>query len=181
MSAPKFVVIVGIVVSCCLQNTLAHAEVVDKIVAILDEELILLSKVRECLNNPAARMLANFDASSDQEQAALHYLIEQQLLRREIQYLAFPKEKEVVKSLATTYIINTYYHKDAQAFAEKVRTQGVPDEALEQELLLSMKGIDYIRRKYRFNADIDKPDIVLNLFQQWVKDLQARAKIQITF
>jgi hypothetical protein len=41
-----------------------------------------------------------------------------------------------------------------------------------------MKGLDYIRRKYRFNADVDDPDVVLKLFQQWLDELHAKAEVQ---
>jgi hypothetical protein len=180
----QFLIIVWIVcegIGFCLQDTPVRAEIVDKIVAMLDDELILLSEARECIKNPVARVIANLDASSDIEQDALRYLIEQRLLRREIQYLAFPKETELVRSWATTYIITTYHNKDAQTFAEKVHAQGITDAELEQELTLYMKGIDYIRRKYRFNVDITNPDVVLNLFQQWMKDLQAQAQIHTSF
>ena len=127
------------------------------------------------------KVVANLDGSVNIEQDALRYMIERRLLLREVQYLAFPEEKDLDRSLATQYIINTYYHKDAQAFAAKVQVQGVTDAELEQELTLYLKGIDYIRRKSRFNADIDNPDVVLDLFQKWIEDLQARAKIQTSF
>ena len=158
-----------------------RAEIIDKIVAILDEELILLSELRECISKPVVKVVANLDGSVNIEQDALRYMIERRLLLREVQYLAFPDEKDLVKSLATQYIINMYYHKDAPAFAAKVQTQGIADAELAQELTLYMKGIDYIRRKSRFNADIDNPEVVLDLFQKWMKDLQARAKIQTSF
>ncbi len=180
----RFVIIVGTVlvgIYFFLQNTPAQAEVIDKIVAILNEELILLSEVRECMRKPSVRVLANLDASVDIDQDALRYIIERQLLSREIQYLAFPREEELIKSLAIQYIVNTYHSKDTQTFAEKVQAQGITEAEIEQELTLYMKGIDYIRRKYRFSADIDDSDIVLNLFQQWIKDLQAQAKIQTSF
>lgn len=168
-------------ISFCFQGTPVQAEVVDKIVAILDEELILLSEVRECIGKPVVRVIANLDATGDVEQDVLRYMIERQLLLRRIQYLAFPKEKELVQTLATQYIINTYHNKDAQAFAEKVQTQGITEIEIEQELTLYMKGVDYIRRKHRFTEDIDNPDVVLELFRKWVKELQTQAKIQTLF
>ena len=118
-------------ISFCFQGTPVEAEIVDKIVAILDEELILLSEVRECTEKPVARVIANLDASGDVERDVLRYMIERQLLLRRIQYLAFPKEKELVRTLATQYIINTYHNKNAQAFAEKVQTQGITEIEIE--------------------------------------------------
>ena len=148
-------------ISFCFQGMPVEAELVDKIVAILDEELILLSEVREYTKKPVARVIANLDASGDVDQDVLRYMIERQLLLRRIQYLAFPKEKELVRTLAIQYIINTYHNKNAQAFAEKVQTQEITEIEIEQELTLYMKGVDYIRRKHRFTEDIDDPDVVL--------------------
>jgi hypothetical protein len=168
-------------ISFCFHGTPGEAEVIDKIVAILDEELILLSEVREYTEKPIARVIANLDASSDVDRDILRYMIERQLLLRSIQYLAFPKEKELVQTLATQYIINTYHNKNAQAFAEKVQTQGITEIEIEQELTLYMKGVDYIRRKHRFTEDIDDPDVVLELFREWVGELQAQVKVQTLF
>lgn len=167
--------------SFCFQGSPVQAEIVDKIIAILDEELILLSEVREYTENPVVRVLANLGASGDVDRDVLQYMIERQLLLQRIQYLAFPKEEELVKTLATQYIIDTYHNKETQAFAEKVHAQGITEIELEQELTLYMKGVDYIRRKHRFAEDIDDPDIVLELFREWVGELQAQAKIQTLF
>lgn len=170
--------IICVAISFCFQSTPVQAEVIDKIVAILDEELILLSEIREWSRKPVTRVMVNLEASTAVEQDVLQYIIERQLLQKEIQYLAFPKEKEFVKSLATQYIINTYHNKDAEAFAAKVQAHEITEAELEQELTLYMKGVDYIRRKYRFSSNIDDPAVVLDLFQKWVKDLRAKAKLQ---
>jgi len=158
-----------------------QAEIIDKIVAILDDELILLSEVQKHIRKPVVKAVVNLDPSIDMQQAALRYMLERHLLLREIQYLAFPRERELLRSLATQYIIDTYHNKDVQAFAEKVQAQGITEAEIEQELTLYMKGVDYIRRKHRFTEDIDDPDIVLELFREWVADLQAQAKIQTLF
>lgn len=157
------------------------AEVIDKIVAILDEELIFLSEIRECTEKPVVKVLANLQNSPNIEQDALQYMIERRLLQQDIQYLAFPKERDLTMSLALQYIINTYHKGDEQGFKQQLQAQAITDAELEEELTLYMKGIDYIRRKYRFNADIDTPDVVSNLFQQWLKELKAKAKIQTSF
>lgn len=158
-----------------------RAELIDKIVAILGNEVILLSEVRECAEKPVVQVIAALGDSSDVEQAALRYMIERQLLVQEIQYLAFPRDKDVVRSLALQYIVNTYHQQDIQAFEEHVRTYGVTQSELEQELAVYMKGVDYIRRKYRFSEDVDNPERVLALFQAWLDELQNQTDIQIVF
>ena len=168
-------------ISFCFQGTPVHAEIVDKIVAIVDEELILLSELRESTANPVIRVVANLETSGDIERDVLGYMIERQLLLQRIQYLAFPRENELVKTLATQYIVNIYHNSDMQAFAEKVQAQGITETELEHELTLYMKGVDYIRRKHRFAEDIDDPEVVLELFQKWIEELQAQAKIQTLF
>ena len=154
------------------------AEVIDKIVVLLDEELILLSEVRERIDQPVVRILANLKGAENIEQDALPYIIEERLLQREIQYLAFPKDPEFNLSLATQYIIEMYHNNDPQSFEQQLQQQSITDSMLEEGLTLYLKGIDYIRRKYRFNADINDSNVVLNLFRKWIKDLKARAKIQ---
>ncbi len=153
------------------------AEVIDKILAFLDDELILLSEVRECAAKPVTRIVANLDQSSDEERDALDYLIEQRLLQREISYLAFPRERERIMSLVMEYLSSAYYDGNRQSLEQQLQQQGFSGAVLEQELELYMKGMDYIRRKYRFNADSNDPEVALHLFQQWMNDLKAKAEI----
>jgi len=158
-----------------------QAETIDNIAAILDDQLILLSEVRESSQWPVIRVIANLENSQHLEQETLHYLIERQLLFQEIHYLPFPKDPEPVRALATQYLIAAYHQNDPQAFAEQLQTAQVTAEALDQELAVYIKGMDYMRRKHRFDAEIDKPEVVLNLFQQWVQDLRAQASLQTLF
>lgn len=162
-------------------STPGKAEVIDKIVALLDEELILLSEIRENTEKPAGRILANLDNSTNIDRDALQYVIERRLLLREIQYLAVPKEREVVRDLAAQYIINTYHNQNTREFKQQLEAQGITQAELDEELMLYMKGVDYIRRKFRFNVDINDSEVVLNLFQKWVEDLKAKARIQTSF
>lgn len=157
----------------------ARAEVIDKIAAILNDEVILLSELREVMERPAVNVLVHLEGASSKIQDVLQYVIERQLLAREIQYLATPKDLETVKALAIRYIVNTYYQQQSQPFEQQLAASGISESQLNDELLLYMKGVDYIRRKYRFNANIDDQDVIMNLFQQWVKDLKAKAQVQI--
>lgn len=157
------------------------AELVDKIVATLNDELILFSEMQDVIQRPAAQMIANLRIAADQEHIALTYLIERQLLMQEVGYLAFPKDSERVKTLALQYVINAYHDKDAKEFESQLQEAGIADTALEQELMIYMKGMDYIRRKHRFGSDIDNPELVLNLFRQWLDALKAAAKIETDF
>lgn len=175
----KLLTCTNLILALLFTSMSAGAEVIEKIVAILDEELILLSEVREELKDPVAQTLTNLNAGSTLEEDALPYVIERKLLQREIQYLSTPKEKELTKSLALQYISTNYNHNTPEDLRQKIDERGISEEALEQELLLYMKGVDYIRRKFRFNSDIDNPAIVLNLFQKWLKDLKAKATIQM--
>ena len=170
-----------VTVGLCLEVPFAQAEIIDKIVAILDDELILLSEIRECIEKPSVQLIANLGTSSDREQDALQYMIERRLLQKEIQYLATPKDREPILSVAKRYLINTYYDENTQAFDQQIQVRGMTEANLEEELELYIKGVDYIRRKYRFNADIDDPDVVLNLFHKWLKELKVKAKIQTSF
>ena len=159
----------------------AEAEVIDKILAVLDEELILLSEVREFAAKPVNQIVANLEHSSDVDRDALDYLIEQRLLQREIKYLAFPKEPERVLSVVMEYMSATYHDGDIQSLTRQLQQRGIPQTALETALELYMKGVDYIRRKYRFNADSNDPEVVLNLFQQLVRELRTKADIHTSF
>lgn len=175
----RLLVILGIVWG--FWGSAGSAEIVDQIVAILDEDLILRSEVRECAAQAVVQACANLEANGGLEQAALRYLIERRLLLREIQYLAVPKEAEPVQTLAVQYLIDTYYRQDAQAFTAKVQALGLTEAALLPELTLYLKGLDYIRRKHRFNEEIDDPNVVLQLFRKWLADLHTQAKIRTLF
>ena len=86
------------------------AEVIDKIAAIVDKDIILLSEIREYAAMPIVYLIANLAASEDVEQVALHYIVERRLLLREVQYLAVPREDDMLKSLAMQYIATQYHH-----------------------------------------------------------------------
>lgn len=155
------------------------AEVIDKIIAILDHDLILLSEIREQIAKPVVLIIANVQGSSQPEHDALPYLIERRLLKREIQYLAFPKEKERMKELAFSYLARTYKHDSPDELRRKLRQAGISDTDVEDELLSYMKGMDYIRRKHRFSDDIESPQVVMELFQTWIERLNASITLQM--
>ncbi|PID59102.1 hypothetical protein CSB45_01465 [candidate division KSB3 bacterium] len=169
----------ALIVILLLASLTAEAELIEKIVAILDGELILLSDIQQELENPVAQVLADFDENSLQEEDVLTYVIERKLLQQEIQYLAAPKEKTLTKTIVLEYISKTFGHRTLEDLQQKLLTHRISDRDLEEELRLYMKGINYIRRKFRFKADIDNPDIVLKLFQKWLEDLKAKATIQV--
>jgi hypothetical protein len=156
-----------------------RADIIDQIVAILDGDLILLSEVRELAMNPASRAVANLQQTSALEEKTLHYMIERQLLTREVRYLAVSREIATLKTLALQYIIERYHQQDAQAFSDVVQATGITGLELEQEVALYMKGMDYIRRKHRFSENIDNPETVVKLFEDWIDELRTQATIQI--
>lgn len=156
-----------------------HAEVIDKIIAIFDQELILLSEIREQIARPATLIVANVPNSSQPEHDALPYIRERRLLKREIQYLASPKEPAQMQELALSYLAVTYQHGTADDLRKKLERAGISDALVEEELLLYMKGMDYIRRKHRFSDDIESPQVVMELFQTWINELNADTKFQM--
>lgn len=163
----------------CWSTGFVQAEVVDKIVVILDAELVLLSEVREHASKATARAVANLLEAETLEESTLHYIIERRLLNREVQYLAVPREQESLKALAIRYLVKIYHQQDAQAFSNIIQEFGVTDDELEQEVALYVKGIDYIRRKYRFSKNVEDADVVLKLFENWLNELKTQATIQI--
>ncbi len=168
--------VIGSLLLFCLPCRLS-AEVIDKIIALLDHDLILLSEVREQTAKPATLIIANVAASAERD--ALPYLVERRLLEREIQSLAYPKDKERMEELALAYLAETYRHGTADELRAKLEDAGISRASVEDELLLYMKGMDYIRRKHRFSADIESSSVVMELFQTWVKELHASIKLQI--
>ncbi len=168
-------------IMCCWTAASVNSEIVDQIVAILNEDLILLSDIREQAIRPAARAVANLESEATLQDDTLHYLVERQLLAHEVQYLAVPRDIERTKELAIRYVAATYYRQESQAFFRAVQTTGITDAELEEELMLYMKGIDYIRRKYRFNEDVDDDDRVFALFTNWLNELRDQATLQMVF
>lgn len=170
---------------CCweigavFKNQYGWAEVIDKIAAILDQNVILLSEVREYTDKPIVQILIHTDASENIDQQTLRYLLERHLLSREIHYLAFPQEMEVTKAVVLEYIIQKYSVQDAETLEQKIQEYGIMQEELEQELIPYIKGVEYIRRKNRFGEDVEKPEVLLKLFRQWIEELHAQANIQM--
>ncbi len=168
-------------VLCCWAVAPAYSEVIDQIVAILNGDLILLSEVREHAGRPVTRAVANLQTAATLEEDTLHYVIERQLLTHEVQYLAVPRDTEQAKEFAIRYIAAAYYQQDEQAFSNAVQTAGIAEAELDRELMLYMKGIDYIRRKYRFSEDVEDADTILSLYTNWLKSLKSQATIQLVF
>ena len=167
-----------IMASLCAPLT-ARAEVIDKIVAILGRDLLLLSEIREQTNKPVVRLFANLRDSPTLEQDALPYLVERRILRQEIEYLAEPKERDLMLTLAFQYLADAYHQGNADDLRARLTQQAVPQADIEAELLLYMKGMDYIRRKYRFSEDIESPETVRRLFRAWIDDLKQKTALQI--
>ncbi|MBD3307133.1 hypothetical protein GF339_11965 [candidate division KSB3 bacterium] len=175
--------IVLLALCCTLQvagnSPPAWAEVIDKIAAVLDEDLVFLSELREEAESPVVKLLLNLDTTQNTtEDRVLPYVIERHLLLQAIQYLAPPKNQDLTMSLALRYLSNTYHDTEAPELEQQLEAAGISESALETEIMPYLKGIDYIRRKYRFTADIDAPEVVLNLFQQWINDLKAQTDIR---
>ena len=165
-------------ISLCAPLT-ARAEVIDKIVAILGRDLLLLSEIREQTNKPVVRLFANLRDSPTLEQDALPYLVERRILRQEIEYLAEPKERDLMRTLAFQYLADAYHQGNADDLRARLTQQAIPQADIEAELLLYMKGMDYIRRKYRFSEDIESPETVRRLFLAWIDDLKQKTALQI--
>jgi hypothetical protein len=156
----------------------SQGEIIDKIVAVLGNDLILFSEVQEYAQQPVVQVVAHLEDNPEIEQDTLNYLLERQLLFQEMHYLPLPRDIEAVQTLAVRYIVATYYADNLAAFTANVQAHGIDAHTLADELAPYMQGLEYIRRKNRFQENGADPDGILRLFRAWLAELQAQTMIQ---
>ena len=127
-------------------------EVVDRIVAKLDTDIILLSDVRAL-----QRYQLFVDGKAESEQDALNRLLDQWIVRNEAKAALFsqPSEEDVNRSLARL----KRSFSSPEAFDERKKQTGLSDEDIERMLRAQLYLSNYLDSRFRAAIQIDEKDI----------------------
>lgn len=127
-------------------------EVVDRIVAKLDTDIILLSDVRAL-----QRYQLFVDGKAESEQDALNRLLDQWIVRNEAKAALFsqPSEEDVNRSL--TRLKRSF--SSPEAFDERMKQTGLSDQDIERMLRAQLYLSNYLDSRFRAAIQIDEKDI----------------------
>jgi hypothetical protein len=131
--------------------TLAQ-EVVDRIVAKVDTDIILLSDVRAL-----QRYQLFVDGKAESDQDALNRLLDQWIVRNEAQAALFsqPSDEDVNRSLARL----KRSFSSPEAFEERKKQTGLTDEEIERMLRAQLYLSNYLDSRFRASIQIDEKDV----------------------
>ena len=127
-------------------------EVVDRIVAKVDTDIILLSDVRAL-----QRYQLFVDGKAESEQDALNRLLDQWIVRNEAKAALFsqPSDEDVNRSLARL----KRSFSSPEAFDERKKQTGLSDEDIERMLRAQLYLSNYLDSRFRAAIQIDEKDI----------------------
>ena len=131
-----------------LAGSVRSQDVIDRIVAKVDTDIILLSDIREL-----QRYQQFVDGKSEADQEALDRLIDQWIVRNEAKAALFsqPKDEDVKRSLERL----KKSFSTAEEFEERQRQSGLTDEDLERMLRSQLYLSNYLDSRFRASIHID--------------------------
>ena len=139
---------VATLIFLALAGSVRSQDVIDRIVAKVDADIILLSDIREL-----QRYQQFVDGKSEADQEALDRLIDQWIVRNEAKAALFlqPKDEDVKRSLERL----KKSFSTAEEFEERQRQSGLTDEDLERMLRSQLYLSNYLDSRFRASIHID--------------------------
>lgn len=136
----------------CVPAISAGQELVDRIAARVDTEIILLSDIREL-----ARYQLFVDGQSESDQQILNRLIDQWIVRNEAKAAFFPQpsEDDVQRSLER---LKRSFSSPGEFEVRKKQT-GLTDEDINRMLRVQLYLSNYLDSRFRASIQIDEKDI----------------------
>jgi parvulin-like peptidyl-prolyl isomerase len=141
------------VIALLTMAALTHAqEVIDRIVARVDTDIILLSEVRAL-----SRYQFFMDGKSETDAEILDRLIDQWIVRNEAKAALFPQpsDEEVQRSLGRL----KRSFSSPEAFEERKKQSGLTDEDVERMLRAQLYLSNYLDSRFRASIQIDEKEI----------------------
>lgn len=151
MRRARHTLIVGILLLTGAAVTRAQ-EVIDRIVAHVDTDIILLSDVREL-----ARYQLFVDGKAETDVQILDRLIDQWIVRNEAKAALFPQpsDEEVQRSLERL----KQSFSSPEEYEERKKQSGLTDEDVERMLRAQLYLSNYLDSRFRASIQIDEKDI----------------------
>jgi parvulin-like peptidyl-prolyl isomerase len=127
-------------------------ETVDRIVAVVESDIILMSDVQEL-----ARYQLFVDGKSETDAQILDRLIDQWIVRNEAKAVLFPQpsDSEVQRSLERL----KRSFSSTEEFEERKKQSGLTDEDIDRMLRAQLYLSNYLDSRFRASIQIDAKDI----------------------
>ena len=149
----------GSIFGCCsLLLILATAaflraqEVVDRIVARVENDVILLSDVRELKEYQAM-----LDGKSESDSAILDRLIDQWIVRSEAQLSRFPEPKDEEVDREVSRVVKSF--SSAEEYETRKKQSGLNDREVRRIVVAQLYLSNYLDSRFRPSVQIDEKAI----------------------
>jgi hypothetical protein len=164
----------GLVVVLAILSTVpwsAHAEIIDRIMAVVDTQIITLSDVRAALRFG----LVPEDVSTDPTGAVLQRLIDRRLMLIEADRWAVPEPGESLVNARLSAVERRF--KDALAFEIALNQSGLTREELRRHLRDDLRIEGHIEQRFSTSLPVSDDDVVRYYREhpeEFVRDGQSR-------
>ena len=145
---------IAIAVSVLGMSTSGGAEIIDRILAIVDTQIITLSDVRAALKFE----LIPGDVSTDPVSAALQRVIERRLMLAEVDRYAPPEPTEAAVSARLAEIERRF--ADALAFEITLHQYALTREELRRQLRDMLRIESYLQQRFASAVQVSDDDVV---------------------
>jgi len=172
--APGFLVPLLLTFTCLLLNPRLEAEIIDRIAISVGNKIIAQSQVDEEIRLTAFLNKAKLDLSAEERKKAASRLIEQTLVRREMDLSRYPLP-DPSEALAALKSLKAGYPSEPQ-YQQALQQYGITEEDLRGRLEWQMTLMHFI--DFRFRPGIQVPDADMQAYyqQQLAKSRQQGAK-----
>jgi len=165
--------------TCLLLSPGLEAEVIDRIAISVGNKIIAQSQIDEEIRLTAFLNKAKLDVSGEERKKAASRLIEQTLVKREMELSRYPLP-DPSEALAALKSLQTAYPSPAQ-YQQVLQQYGITEESLRERLEWQMTLMHFI--DFRFRPGIQVPDADMHAYyrQQLAKWQQQGTKPVPTF
>lgn len=157
----------GLIFGCCAilmglasGSFLTGQEVVDRIVARVENDVILLSDVRELKEYQEL-----VDGKSESESAILDRLIDQWIVRSEAELSRFPEPKEEETNLGVSRVVKSF--GSSEEYEARKKQSGLNDAEVRKIVAAQLYLSNYLDSRFRPSVQLDEKAIE-NFYQNAV-------------
>ncbi len=155
---------------CC------SAEIIDRIAISVGKQVITVAQIEEEVRITAFLNLEKLDLSADAKKKAADRLIEQALVRRDMEFSPYPPtaQSDVVEELGRVKA----RFADAGAYQETLQQYGITEDSLKRRLAWQLTLVDFTNYRFRPAIHIAEADLK-GQYQQQAAELQQKGVQQI--
>jgi hypothetical protein len=166
-ASPAFAFI-RILSAAVLLTSLCAGEIIDRIAASIGSEVITDHQVRQQLRLAAFLNGSPVDMGAESKREMLDRMINQALIRREIEFTRFPAATSS-DAAALLKEIRERYHSDSE-FEAALQHYGITREQLQRQLIWQLTFLRFVEYRFRPSVHVTETEIV----QEYRRELAQR-------